>query len=58
MSKAFWNQLKCSAKELQLKATLTGGQSFRYFHIRFYVKFTKTELNLTLIFHFQMERVK
>lgn len=38
MSKVVWNQLKCSAKELQLKATLTGGQSFRYFEFRFYAK--------------------
>lgn len=37
MSKAAaWTQLKCSAKELQLKATLTGGQSFRYFNLTFY----------------------
>lgn len=30
MSKKLWQKIRCSQSELQLKATLTGGQSFRY----------------------------
>lgn len=33
MNRKIWQKLKCSKGELQLKATLTGGQSFRFFFL-------------------------